>query len=182
MLNVQLPAIVLLASAFLCQAKTIVVTNTNASGAGSLPDAVTGASAGDTITFNLTYPANIVLCGSVDIYTNIAIEGPGASQLALSEGMDCIASIVRVFGATVQISGLTIQNGGYPFAGFDEDAGGISNHGGTVTLSKSMLSGNSTHTCGGGISNSGTLTVIGSTLSYNYSDDMGGAICGGPLH
>ena len=44
-----------------CESATSTVTNTNDSGAGSLRQALADANDGDTIDFNLTYPATITL-------------------------------------------------------------------------------------------------------------------------
>ena len=67
-------------------------------------------------------------------------------------------------GATVSLSGLTMQNGRVP----DPTApfgGGIRNFG-TLTLTNTVVSGNSTSGEGGGIHNDeGVLTIIGSTIS-----------------
>jgi hypothetical protein len=73
-------------------AKTIAVTNTNDSDPGSLRGAIASAASGDTINFNLTFPATITLSSTLAISTNLTISGPGASNLALSG-----AGAVRVF-------------------------------------------------------------------------------------
>src|SRR5258708_29325091 len=73
-------------------ANTIAVTNTNDSGLGSLRDAIASAASGDTINFNLTFPATITLSSTLTISTNLTISGPGASNLAISGG-----GAVRVF-------------------------------------------------------------------------------------
>src|SRR5216684_934360 len=76
-------------------AATITVINTNDSGSGSLRDAVASAASGDTINFNLAYPATITLGSTLTIGTNLTISGPGASNLAISGG-----GAVRVFSVT----------------------------------------------------------------------------------
>lgn len=153
---------------------TITVTNTADSGTGSLRDAIVGASAGDTIDFNLTYPATITLTsGDLFISPNLTINGPGASKLAISGN-----NLYRVFdigsGATVTISGLTIQDGNVAGA-FSDTGGGIRNTG-ALTVSDCALS-NNTADFGGGIYNfpGKTLTVTNCTLSGN-SAALGGGI------
>ena len=147
-------------------AASITVTNTNDNGAGSLRDAIDNAAPGDTINFNLTYPATITLSSTLPIGTSLTISGPGASNLAVSGG-----GSVQVFsigsGVTATISGVTIKNGSAPFGG------GISNEG-TLTISDSALSGNRATGEGGGIFNGSGLTVNNSTLSGNSAFDGGG--------
>ena len=63
-------------------AATIIVTNTNDSGPGSLRQALVAAHDGDTITFAVT--GNIVLTGGgLPVNKNVTISGPGANQLAI---------------------------------------------------------------------------------------------------
>ena len=66
---------------------------------------------GDTIDFNLTYPATITLTrGQLVVDNSVTISGPGADQLSVNGN-----AASRVFyiasGKTVTISGLTITNG-----------------------------------------------------------------------
>ena len=63
-------------------AATDVVTNCNSSGSGSLPDTVSNANPGDTITFALS-PAcsTITLTNQLNI-SGLTISGPGAGSLA----------------------------------------------------------------------------------------------------
>lgn len=75
-------------------------------------------------------------------------------------------------GVTAHIHRLEIRDGSV----LESSGGGILNQG-TLTLSESMLSGNSASLGnGGGIENAGTLTVADSTLSGNNSTDGGGGI------
>ena len=150
-------------------AATATVTTCNDSGPGSLPVAVAAAAAGDTITFAPTPPCTtITLAATIDITTNLTIDGPGAGALAVSGG-----GTVGVFdvasGVTALISGLTIEDG-------DAAAGGGIDNAGTLDITACTVSDNTAST-GGGILNDGTLTVTGSTLSGNdASDGSGGGI------
>ena len=180
---------------------TLTVTNTNDSGFGSLRDAMANAASGDTINFSLAYPATITLASTLTINTNLTISGPGASNVAISGN-----NAVQVFsiggGITVNISGVTIQNGsapGYTYGGGFEnggtltlsnstvsgnsatyDVGAIYNYG-TLTLSNSTVSGNSATYAVGGIYNPGTLTLTNSTVSGNSSSFGGGIYNQGTL-
>ena len=63
-------------AASVSMAATITVTSTADSGAGSLRQAVADASAGDTVDFNLTYPATITLTsGDININKDLTITG-----------------------------------------------------------------------------------------------------------
>jgi uncharacterized repeat protein (TIGR03803 family) len=171
---------------------SFVVTNTNDSGSGSLRDAINNA-ASTSITFDpgLAGQTITLTSGQLVVNHNLTITGLGANQLAISGN-----HASRVFdiasGSTVQISGLTIENGyalgGSPtFANGQETpnggGGGILNDG-TLTVTDCTMSGNVAQGAnggsgasgggyGGGITNAGTLTVVGSTLSGNTA--LGGA-------
>src|SRR6266542_3853272 len=155
------------AVAFLANAATITVTNTNDSGAGSLRQALIDISDGDTITFAVS--GTIVLTsGELLVDKNITIEGPGAGSLAVDGN-----ATSRVFhfgsGKNVTISGLTITNAG-------ANGGGIYNEGATLTLSNCAVSGNS----GDGIDGyywDATLTLSNCTISDSVvSGNSGGGI------
>jgi hypothetical protein len=108
-----------------------------------------------------------------DLLGNLSLVGPGADALTVRRDRDDAYRIFSVAaGATVLVSGLTIADGLAPsdFA----FGGGILNRG-TLTVSYSVLSGNSA-SAGGGIYNFGTLTVSNSTLSHNTADLNGGGI------
>lgn len=162
-------------------AATDTVTNCAGSGAGSLPYEVQNAVSGDTVTFSVSCPPSspIVLSSAIDITENLTINGPGASNLALT---GCCAIVIFQVdsGVTATISGLTIENNnGSAPKYLIVNPGGIDNNG-TLTLTDSTLSNNSAgyEGNGGGIENGGTLTVIGSTLSDNVAggEDGGGGI------
>jgi large repetitive protein len=174
---------------------SLTVTNTNDSGFGSLRDAMANAVSGDTINFSLASPATITLASTLTVNTSLTISGPGASNVAISGG-----NAVQVFsiggGTTVNISGVTIENGnnsnGNSYYG-SASGGGIANAG-TLTLDNCAVSGNSANVSnfgfnanayGGGIYNTGTLTISNSTISGNsanvggfayYADGYGGGI------
>jgi hypothetical protein len=120
----------------------------------------------DTIEFSSALTGGIItLNGSAlpTISASMTITGPGASNLAIS-GND--QSAVFVNGGTVQISGLTIEDGISTGVG-----GGIFNFG-ALTVSNCTLTGNSAsgdYAEGGGIWNDGTLIVSNSTLSDNLA-------------
>jgi hypothetical protein len=151
------------------------VTNTNDAGDGSLRQAISSALPGDTIDFNLTYPATITLTSQALVGTNLTIDknltirGPGASNLTVSgNGAAQVFSITSA--ATVSISGLTVTDG-------KNDNGGAIENSGTLTLSNSVIS-SSSSIQGAGINNqsTGVLTVTNSTFSGNTASGIGGGI------
>jgi hypothetical protein len=163
-------AVFLSSSAF---AATITVTNANDGGPGSLRDAIASAASGDTIDFNLAYPATITLGSTLTISTNLTISGPGAANLAISGG-----GTVRVFSVgscttvgsvpcstvTATVSGLTIENGSGSYGG------GAFYNVGTLNISNSTLTGNSANTANGGgaiYNYLGVVSMTNCTLTDN---------------
>ena len=69
-------------------AATDIVTNCSgdATALGSLPYEVANAASGDTVTFSVSCPPGspIVPTSTIDITTNLTIDGSGASTLAVS--------------------------------------------------------------------------------------------------
>ena len=159
------------------RAVTITVTSTADSGTGSLRDAIAAASSGDNINFSVT--GTITLTGGpLTIDKSLTISGPGASDLAVSGNHADRVFVVNT-GATVTVSGLTIENGKALNGG---GGGGISNLG-ILTVTNSAVTGNSALNFGGGIENFGTLTLTNSTVSGNSADCCygGGIYNGGTL-
>src|SRR5262245_16147930 len=147
----------------------LTVTSTDDHGPGTLRQAIADATAGDTIAFDLSYPATITLTsGHLAIHKNLTIEGPGAQSLKVSGNHSSLAFFVDP-GVSVTIAGLTIA----------DSNGGIRNAGGTLAVTDCTISGNKVDAIGsgGGILNAGTLTVTGSTFFDNHADGgTGGAI------
>ena len=162
---------------------------------GTLRSAIATAASGDTIAFNVT--GTIVLAqGQLTISKNLAVSGPGASQLTISGN-----NLSRVFeissGSAVSISGVTVANGnalngggvlnrgtltiaagrltGNAAQGGDSYGGAIWSNG-TATLSNTTISGNFAAGAAGGIANIGTLLLISSTLAANTAGNVGGAM------
>ncbi|HKQ04322.1 MAG TPA: HYR domain-containing protein [Blastocatellia bacterium] len=153
-----------------------LVTNRDDSGEGSLRQAIMDANANpgpDTIEFDKSAWGTITLTsGELLITDDLTITGPGPFTLTISGNHQS-----RIFeigsSATVDISGLTISDGG--LAGVN--GGGIYNQG-TLMLTNVVLSGNSVSggMDGGGIFNLGTLTITNSTLSGNSAGRNGGGV------
>ena len=154
-------------------AATIEVINTDDSGVGSLRRAIADANpaGGDTITFDLTYPATITLTsGQLDINKNLTITGPGADMLTISRNV--ASGPFRIFnisaGTVVTISGVTITDG----RSADGGTGGSGGAAGTYGNGGDGDSGGDGGP-GGGIYNAGELTLNNSTVSSNSTGSGG---------
>ena len=164
---------------------TLVVTNLQDSGNGSLRYELSQANNNDTITFQSTLFAagqqTITLTsGPLAVSKDVSIQGPGASLLTVSGNSTQEIFKVSSPGSPSQgstISGMTITRG------FNSTNGGAIYNSGTLALSGCTISGSKAGTFqayysanGGAIYNKGTLSLSGCTVSGNYSSGNGGAI------
>ena len=163
---------------------TLTVTSAADSGAGSLRADIAAAQPGDTIAFapSLAGQTITLTTGNLVINKSLTIQGPGASQLAISGGNKW--GVFEVYGPTTNatLSGLTITHGngrGNPEAA----GGGILNFdGSTLTVSGCIVS-NNADLSGGGIANSlATLNIVNSTLTGNVANDSNGPGDGGAVY
>ena len=148
---------------FLSRPSQTYVTTLNDDGPGSLRQAIAQAPSKGTITFDTSLRGTIQLSsGDLNIAKNLTIRGPGANDLSISSGKS--GYIVHVIsGTAVTISGLTFKD-----SETSSSIGFIFNEG-TLTLSNSTISGNTTTdpNGGSGIYNTGTLTLTNSTVAGN---------------
>jgi hypothetical protein len=190
--SVVIAAVVLASPAW---AATYTVTNDADSGAGSLRQAMIDANATtgveDTINFDLGSAATITLTSgqlpTINDGAELTIAG-GSADITVSG--DHKYQVFNVDFGKLALNNLTVADGGglrgngiYNFSGTvtlsnstlsgNSSSGIVNLNGGTVTVSNSTLSGNSaTSGGGGGIYNiGGTLTVSNSTLSGNSAND-----------
>ena len=171
-------------------AGTITVTNTNDSGPGSLRQALIDAQDGDTIAFDLSFPATISLTsGELVINKNISLIGPGANLLTIARAQG--APTFRIFHVspshTVTIQGLTISNGSG--LGFNRGAGIWNDHS-NLAVDNCVVTGNALdrQVDGGGISNDGgfsgsaSLTINNSMIAGNNLGASGTVNFGGGIY
>jgi len=118
----------------------------------------------------------VLVDGNLLLDQNAIINGPVASQLAVSGNNQSTVFGVAA-GATVSISGLTVEDG----AASGNSGGGIVN-GGTLTLSNVIVADNTAlQGDGGGIYNTATLTLLNSAVSGNTAFSDGGIFNSGTL-
>jgi len=125
-----------------------------------------GPNAANTITF--ATDGTITFAGGLPT-RNVTIDATvGAHAITITGG----GAIFQINSSTtLGLSSITIANN-------ENDRGAIINNGGTVTITGSTFSHNSSHhfSCGA-ISNGGTLNITNSTFTGNYAKFGSGAIC-----
>src|SRR5437762_12006211 len=149
------------------RATTIIVSNTNDNGLGSLRQALADANNGDTIDATGIAGVITLTTGQLLVDKSVTITGADAGVLAV-DGNTASRVFQTATGETVSISGLTIRNGQGGEGGAIVNADTV-----TLTIINSTLSGN-TAGFGGGVFNSGTLTIINSTVSGNTASEGAG--------
>jgi len=134
----------------------------NKDGEGNIHFTVNGRA---TVTSRKPLPA---------IAVDLNIAGPGASKLTIDgDGASAVGSVLTInLDKVVAISGVTITNGNATAAAA---GGGITSYGG-LTVSNSVITGNTSDSGGGIVSNGEWLLVDSSTISGNTSYSVGGAI------
>jgi hypothetical protein len=163
---------------------TLTVLNNADSGDGSLRAAIIVAQNGDQIIFDQSLQGQTITLtsGELAITKDLAVEGLGADQLAVSGN-----HASRVFdisgGVTVTMTGLTITDGLVAPGTADALGGGVFNNGGNVTLGGVTLqnnvarggAGTQSHGAGyqargGGLySSGGSVTIADSTIDGNQA-------------
>ena len=132
----------------------------------------------DTITlptgaYTLTIPGrgeNLSASGDLDITGTLTINGAGAASTIIDGGgIDRVLEVRP--GATVLIQTVTVRNGNARPTG--ESGGGLYNQG-TLTVTNSTVTGNSSNSGGGIASENGTVSIVRSTISNNSSSYYGG--------
>jgi hypothetical protein len=162
---------VLLLSASTADAATLTVTTLANAGAGSLREAITLAAPGDTIEFAVTGTI-LLTSGSLSIGKNLAIDGPGSSQLVINGGNARAFDVSAA--ANVTIRDLAIEDAITSFGA------GIRNQG-TLLLERVTLRNNYADSGSAGVENSGSLTLRSCLVHGNNGDFSGTVNSSGPL-
>ena len=163
------------------EVQSLLVTNLNNMGPGSLRQAITNGQANQSpksINFQSGLTGTIALSSELPvIFTSMSINGPGANVITVSRSLAPGTPQFRIFTiqnitTTVLVRGLTITNG------LAASGGAIFNEGDcTLTLEACDLNNNVATDFGGAIFNRGTLTVRDSLISGNSVNNfVGGAL------
>jgi predicted outer membrane repeat protein len=132
--------------------------------------AINKAASGDTIQIAAgIYAENLSVYG----YDNLTLQG--ADQVTtIIDGQGLIGSVLTINNATINLSGLTVRNGKYPYG-----AGLYIYPASAANLINSRVIDNVGQTGGGGILNQGRLKLTNVSLSNNTnlgSSDRGGGL------
>ena len=182
--------LILLFNCHSANAATITVISAGDDGGGTLRQAILNAASGDTIIFSLPPGTGAITLTSNELLVNknLTINGPGANRLSIQRSAASGTPNFRIFHITsgnVAISDLTITNGNFNVSGQILQGGGICNEssGGTLTITRCAISGNSCAGDGGGIANAEpsqgsppNLVILASTISGNSAAFQGGGI------
>src|SRR5947208_773502 len=161
---------------------TIIVTNTNDSGPGSLRQALANARDGFTIMFSITGTIGLT-SGELLVENNIEISGPGSDVLFIDSNAKS-----RVFhilpNKNVTISHLAIRNGKASGVFPDDSGAGIYIDHATAVIDDCTMTGNSADGSGGAIYNNGAagsaaLLVSNTTINTNSANQVGNGDGGG---
>ena len=154
----------------------ITVNNLADSGPGSLRQAITDATSGETINFSVTGTISLTSL-ELAVDKDLAIAGPGVTNLTVS-GSDA-RRVFNIATGVVVISGLTISNGKTASSTYGETAssGGLVINTGNLTIDRCKLAHGTARTNGGGVYNGGQLTMSNSTIMDCHAEMIGGAIC-----
>ncbi|MBF0588149.1 MAG: DUF4347 domain-containing protein [Magnetococcales bacterium] len=147
---------------------TITVTSNADSGTGSLRQAISDATSGDTITFNSSMTVTLS-SGELAISKNLEIDGDIDDDLIADVTIDANYSsrVFNISSGTVKMDGLIVTHGLLYGDGSDGSALGDANQGGS--------------SLGAGIYNAGTLSVVNSTITMNFASGGGGGAGSGTL-
>lgn len=151
-----------------------LVTTLADDGPGSLRQNLANASPGSIINFAPWLSGTIQISGNLPITKQITVHGPGAQRLSIGSTLKHDFTVTVTAGVSVMISGLTFKSG-------------ITNSG-KLTLTNSLVSGNTTNNSGtissglgsgyisGGITNTstGTLLLVNSMVKGNTAVGGGG--------
>jgi subtilisin family serine protease len=156
-----------------------VTTTSDGTTAGTLRSAVQAA--------NLEAGLNTIALRTGETYTlDISGAGEDASATGDLDITDADGLVIRGNGATIAVVGgidrvfdiqssgaLTLLDVTITGGSVNGDGGGIHNNGGTLTIDRSLLTGN-TATSGGALASTGTTTLINTTISGNNAANGAG--------
>lgn len=180
---------------------SIVVSNTDDSGAGSLRQAIIDSNANTSPNrFNVV---EFTVTGTISLQSalpasnqRIALRGPGADKLTVERGAAANFQLLSVNAANSLVEGLTFKNGNNPigsggglfiggngtvvrgcvFTGNSAADGGGVFMGGTGTLVDCEVTGNTATNDGAGVGCFGSANIFNCTITGNSATNRGGGI------
>ena len=145
----------------------------------SLREAIDSAAEGDTILFDASLAGGTITLNGSELYIDKGITIDAASIGGITVDAGGRSRVFYVDGGNganqVELISLTITGGNAS----NHEGGGIYNgDNGTLSITNSTISGNTSY-LGGGIYNGdkGTLSITNSTISGNTAEGEGGGIC-----
>ncbi len=184
---------------------SVIVTNANDSGAGSLRQAISEVCTGGTISFDSSLAGQTITLasGELSIAKSLTLTGLADAPGVAVSGNDA-SRVFNITAGTVTISDLAIQNGlstggaglnisgagtavtlqdcavlNNSLTGLNSGGGILINEGSSLAMTNCTVSGNSSTFDAGGILNMGTLAINSSTITNNSAN--GGNNGGGGL-
>jgi hypothetical protein len=164
-------------------ANTVIVSNCQDSGSGSLRAAIAGAADGGTADMtSLTCSPITLTTGELVINKSLVLNGPGADKLQISGNQTF--RVINHLGTTLSINDLSIANG-YVYSPSNVAAGGCIFSNGDLILTRAVVSGCLAQTDsgvakGGGIYAAGTGSYMTSSrVSSNTAACAAGGTSGG---
>lgn len=158
-------------------ATLIVTTNSDDGSAGTLRTTVQNSAAHDVINFDPSLSGSTILLtnGQIALNQSLTIDASALSGGISIDGDTNSGIFLVASTANVVLDSLTLTNAVGAYTG---NGGAIDNEGGTLTLNRCTVSGNSATTpYGGGIFNSGDLTLNQCTVANNSTvGGQGGGI------
>jgi hypothetical protein len=152
---------------------TIVVSNANDSGPGSLRSAVVAAASGETIVVSKRLAGQkIALQSEIDVTHNVSIMGAAGRPVTLSGGGN--TRVLEIDGASVSLANLVIANGSADIGG------GILDSNGSLTLKNVRFAGNVAYGSSTEIAQGGAIAQQGGNLSIKGSTFTGNRVIGDP--
>ncbi len=155
------------AKAVYAQTLTVTTTSDDVLDTGSLRYSIENATSQDIISFDLDYPATIILAEQLSIDHGLTVQGPVADLLKVSGNDTCRVFYVDT-AESVDISGISIVSGDA------DNGGGMYNLNSSLTLTDCTFSGNSGSYGGGLYNNYSDPIVRNCTFTSNSADDGGG--------
>ena len=172
----------------LCSLREAITAANNNTASGPAAGECAAGSGADTISFAANYTITLAPgLGQLPTVTSpLTVNGRGAANTVIRAHASPNTATARVFqiafGGNLTLNLLTVRNGrcNGACAGTTNNGGGIYNAG-TLSVTNSIINGNSASGLGGGIYSIATLSITNSSLSGNSADSGGGISSSGSL-